>query len=104
MIGDFIRVNRIANGYTVNYFAQIMGASPSSIWLWERHRVIPSLRMLKKLARIFGVSIDELVGRQPSPSLQALSNLKVIRVDGSIDESRIQKLNTLLQIIEDYRG
>jgi len=103
MLGDIIRINRLANGYTVAYFAKQLGVTCSSVYQWETRKVTPSLGMCVKLARMLGVSLDELAEIKPSPVKNALTQLRVIRPDGSIDKKRIEIINTILEAVQDYR-
>jgi transcriptional regulator with XRE-family HTH domain len=61
-IGDTIRKLRKTYGWTQIDLAQKLCASQKVITTYENNQRTPTLKNLKKLALIFGVSLDELVG------------------------------------------
>jgi transcriptional regulator with XRE-family HTH domain len=61
-IGDTIRRLRKAHGWTQVELAQKLNASQKVITTYENNQRTPTLENLKKLAAIFGISIDEIVG------------------------------------------
>ncbi|GHU68061.1 hypothetical protein FACS1894184_09160 [Clostridia bacterium] len=99
MIGDMMRINRLVNGYTQERFAALLDVSAGSIWRWERGKALPPLRICIRLASMLCISLDELVGFETSALCNTLTQLNIIRHDGSIDEARIDVLNTLLDVV-----
>ena len=61
-IGHTIRKLRKAHGWTQVELAQKLNASQKVVTTYENNQRTPTLENLKKLAAIFGVSIDEIVG------------------------------------------
>ena len=61
-IGHTIRKLRKAHGWTQVELAQKLNASQKVITTYENNQRTPTLANLKKLAAIFNVSLDELVG------------------------------------------
>lgn len=59
-----IRVKELRkeNGYTQKVMAEKLGTTNSAICDWEKGRSEPDLEMLKKIAELFSVSTDYLVG------------------------------------------
>lgn len=53
---------------TKNKLLVTLGLNKSSILNWEQRGTIPSGEVLDKLANYFGVSVDELLGKEKSPS------------------------------------
>jgi DNA-binding XRE family transcriptional regulator len=103
MLGDNIRVYRLCAGYSQAAFAKLLGVSPSTIWLLEHRKKLPSLRLCVKLASMLGQTIDELLGLEPSAGNTALECLNMIRPDGSIDEERLGVLNTIIDAVIQHR-
>ena len=68
MLNDEIRRLRKASGLNQVSFADKMGVSQSTVASWENGTRRPDLDALCKIADLFNVSLDELLGRkQPSP-------------------------------------
>ena len=64
-IGENIRDNRLRMGMTQKALAEKMYVSGKNIvGLWERDEVTPTIYNLCDLADIFGVTLNELVGRR----------------------------------------
>ena len=61
-----IRTLRKSAGLTMKQFGSLMGVSESTISLYETGKNEPDIKMLIKMAEYFGVTIDTLVGCNPS--------------------------------------
>ena len=62
--GQNIRRYRLEAGYTVKYMSYITGLAESTIRDIERNARRTTLRPLLVIADHFGVSLDELLGRE----------------------------------------
>ena len=68
MLNDEIRRLRKASGLNQVSFADKMGVSQSTVASWENGTRRPDLDALCRIADLFNVSLDELLGRKhPSP-------------------------------------
>lgn len=56
---------RIARGLSQARVAELLEVSPRVYHRWESGQAIPRLETAAKIADILGVSIDELIGREP---------------------------------------
>lgn len=63
MIGERIKELRKKNRYTQKQIGAMCGVSDISVYNWERNKVEPNTDTLCRLADIFGVSVDYLLGR-----------------------------------------
>lgn len=64
-IGESIRDKRLRMGITQKALAEKMYVSgKNTVGLWERDEATPTIYNLCDLADIFGVTLDELVGRR----------------------------------------
>lgn len=88
-----IKSFRRRKGLTQGEVANALFVSPQSISKWERGESIPDLVKLCGLARLFGVSVDELVGEI---NKQAVS---MIAVDGSGSRSEFLLFNSNGEIL-----
>lgn len=62
-IGQSIWIQRKKHGMTQAVLANIIGVPSSYISWWETGRNCPSIFFAVCLADVFGISLDELVGR-----------------------------------------
>lgn len=67
MFGQKLRELRVQNGYTQETLSNKIGVSSKTIGAWERGTREPSLSTVDKLADIFNVSTDYLLGRNQTP-------------------------------------
>ncbi|WP_297301147.1 helix-turn-helix transcriptional regulator [uncultured Oscillibacter sp.] len=58
-----IRLLREQNDMTMEELAERVGVKHPAVFKWEHGRNNPSLKNARKLADIFGVSLDYLMGR-----------------------------------------
>ncbi|MDW9635469.1 helix-turn-helix domain-containing protein [Sinorhizobium meliloti] len=58
-----IRDLREANEYSQQQLAELLEVSQQAVAKWETGRAEPSLEVLNRLADVFGVSVDEVLGR-----------------------------------------
>ena len=51
---------RAEQGWTQLELANQLGVTPVTVYNWERGKYEPSASMLRKIARVFGVSMDDI--------------------------------------------
>ena len=61
-LGKRIIANRKRLGMTQDKLAEQLGITAQAVSKWENDQSCPDIAMLPKLAEIFGISIDELLG------------------------------------------
>ena len=61
--GKNLRILREAEKLKQNEFAEKIGVTQRKVSYWETEKVEPSLADLWKIADFFGISVDELIGR-----------------------------------------
>ena len=72
-IGKRIAFFRKEKGLTQEELAQHMGISPQAVSKWENDQTCPDISALPKLARLFGVTVDELLeGKEALPAVRML--------------------------------
>lgn len=86
MFGENIRRLRIASNYSQVDMAKMLSVSKQTVSNWENNNIMPSVDMLVKIAGLFGVTTDSLLGRESVNSLD---------VSGLPDEC-IRHLNMLI--------
>ena len=72
-IGKRIAALRKDKGLPQEELAGHMGVSPQAVSKWENAQTCPDISALPKLARLLGVSVDELLeGKQELPAVRVL--------------------------------
>lgn len=106
-LGAKLRELRIKQGLSLQDVADSVGASKPHIWDLERGRARnPSIELLTKLAKAFGVSVSDLIGENPgaegeSPQLVAMyRDLKSL---SEADRIAIQRMMDHLKERKDQR-
>ena len=61
--GEGLKYQRGANGLSQMELAKRTGLSQQAISLWEQNKRVPSIANCETLADFYGISLDELVGR-----------------------------------------
>ncbi len=62
-IGEALKYQREAAKLTQRQLAKETGITQVNICRWERGEVMPSIDFCVKLADFYGISLDELIGR-----------------------------------------
>lgn len=91
MLGQRINELRVALGWSQVQLAEKLSISKQTVSNWENENIQPSIEMLVRLAKIFHVSTDYLLG---------IENSRVIDVDGL----PVSFVAHLTHIIEDYKN
>ena len=65
-IGKRIAANRKRLGLTQDQLADRLDVTAQAVSKWENDQSCPDIMMLPKLAEIFGISTDEILGIEPS--------------------------------------
>ena len=63
LLNERIKSLRISCGYSQVEFARLVGVTKQCVSNWENDNVIPSVEMLVKIADIFHVTTDYVLGR-----------------------------------------
>ena len=61
--GEEIKEQRILHGYSQRELAKATGIKQQNISRWENNLAIPSIENCEILADFYGITLDELVGR-----------------------------------------
>lgn len=89
-LNENIRVLRKKLSLTQDQFAQRLGIKRSLVGAYEEGRAEPKLELLQKMAEVFCISVDELIGKQftgsdpvPSLSYSRGKDVVVVTVDSA---------------------
>lgn len=91
MFGERLKNLRESRGLSQVQLARRLGKSKQSVSNWENNNILPSIEMLVKLAQMFCVSCDYLLG---------IDDQRFLDVNGLKDEELIH----LQLIINDLRS
>ncbi len=69
IIGDDIKAHRKRMRYTHEELAHALGISRQTLMNWEKGASVPSLEDAAKLAKVFDITLDDLVGKKTSAKL-----------------------------------
>jgi len=61
-IGEIIKLLRTERGMTQSQLAALLFTSQDTISLWERNKSLPDVKSVIKMAGIFDVSTDYILG------------------------------------------
>lgn len=88
MLNERIKELRILNGMSQVDLAARLGISKQSVSNWENDNIQPSIEMLLKLARLFSVSTDYLLGLEKRRYLEVsgLSEMQLTHLQQVIDD------------------
>lgn len=75
-ISTCIQERRILNGYTQEELARRIGVSKAAVSKWECGQSMPDIALLPKLASLFSVTIDELLGYEPQASTEKKAEVR----------------------------
>lgn len=62
-LGETLKARRTAANYTQEYVAEALGVSRQAVSKWENGASDPSTANLMALAKLYGLSVDELLTR-----------------------------------------
>ena len=89
-LNENIRTLRTARGLNQVEFAKLIGVTKQCVSNWENDNVLPSIEMLVKIADLFKISTDRLLGRE---------NADFINVSGLTDK----QVEHIALIVEDLQ-
>ena len=103
-IGKRIAHLRKEKGLTQEELAGHMGVSPQAVSKWENDQTCPDISALPKLAKLLGVSVDELLeGRENLPAVRVLPpeqrrDIKDMMLRITVDSAQGDKVRVNLPI------
>ena len=62
-LGEALKARRTQRGFTQEYVAEALGVSRQAVSKWENGSSEPSTANLMALAKLYGLSVDELLHR-----------------------------------------
>ena len=91
MFSERIRLLRVSYSFSQLELAKKLGVSKQSVSNWENGNILPSIDMLIKIAQVFHVSTDYILGLENFP-----------RVD--VTGLTLEQVTHIQQIVNDIRN
>lgn len=94
-IGKFLSALRKANGYTQQQVAQMLGVSNKTISKWECDDGYPEITMLSTIAKLYNVSVDEILRgeRVERDAAESFNNKNEERTKLLLEKTRLKLKN-----------
>ena len=88
MLSDRIRALRKEHGFSQEQMARKLHLTQGAISQWENGLTVPAADQLMALADVFGITVDELLGReqQETPPPPARDDVAALMADLTPDE------------------
>lgn len=91
MFEDRLKKLRELSNLTQNELASKLGVTKQSVSNWENGNILPSIEMLVKIAKLFSVSTDYLLGMKTTSKTKS-------------KEEKTEFINKLLKLIDDFKS
>lgn len=101
LFGERVKKLRLDNKMTMDELAQKLNITKSRISMWENNGTVPREDVLIQLSKLYGVSIDYLLGNEEQEGTQPV-NMKLSYIQrnlGKLDNDRLQKAETVLKAV-----
>ncbi len=96
MIGEKIKNLRIENNMTQNELATALGVSCAAICHWEVNKRQPDIAILVKIAKIFNVTTDYLLGYTRENEIKIIGK-NGFRKDYHVSDELLNSIHHLLE-------
>ena len=93
---------RKAAGYTQVEFAQEVGISQRMVAYYENPEAHPPAHLLSDMARVLGITTDELLGTAPARRVKKVGNNRLERRLQAIEKLPPQEKRQVLQVIDAF--
>lgn len=103
-LGVRLKELRIKKGKSLQEVADAVGASKAHIWDMETGRSKnPSIELLLKLAKFFGVGIADLVGENPNAEEEGSRALSMYRELKELKDEDLEFIQQMMDRLKDKR-
>lgn len=102
-IGTKISTLRKEKNWSQGDLAQQIGASREIIGKYERNENLPSIEMVAKMARAFGVTVDYLIGEGENASYDKETVDRINNIQKMDDSTKNVLFNVIDTYIQNYK-
>lgn len=78
MLGNILRLIRIANDHSIKKVAEKTGVSSAYVCEIEKGKKTPSLKILKKYAKVYGIKVSKIITLAELQETNNLSNNQIL--------------------------
>lgn len=116
MIGERLKKLRKSRGFEAQYIAKLLNVAKSTYSGYENNKSVPNYETLKKLADIFNVSTDYLLGRTDIENVAIIEGdeipkelkdigVEYLEVSKELKEKGFtpEKIRNLIKVIEELK-
>lgn len=96
MIGEKIKNLRIERDMTQSELAAVLGVSSASVGLWEINKRQPDIAILVKIAKVFNVTTDYLLGYNTENEIKIIGK-NGFRKDYYVSDELLSSIHNLLE-------
>lgn len=97
-----IRILRSNNNLTMQEFADQLGVTKGAVSMWENKGVVPRDDILMRISKIYGISIDKLLGNNIDDLDVPEGKLSYIQRNlGKLDNEQLKKAKNVLKVVFD---
>ena len=96
-LNENIKRLRLSHGFNQIMFGKLLGVTKQCVSNWENDNVLPSIEMLVKMADIFGISTDHLLGRTETATIDISALTEDQQAHISLIVNDFKMLNTKKQ-------
>ena len=101
MLGENIKELRQEKGLSQKQLAEAIGVSQGAIYFWEKEINEPTAGYLVKMAKLFGVSLDELLSVETERKNELPKEKLMEKYFSNLTE---EQQDTVLKLIKDISG
>ena len=108
-LGKRLAALRREKGMKQDELSELLGVTPQAVSKWENDQTCPDISLLPSLAKIFGISVDELLSgkKEEAPKVRIVpenerKDIKdmMLRITVNSDDGKIVKINIPMAVIE----
>lgn len=92
--GNSMKEIRKSNGLSLKDVEEKTGISNQNISRWEQNKVMPSIEHCEKLADFYGITIDELIGREKPYTENGIKNFTNTGIIGKNNKGNVINFNS----------
>lgn len=101
MFGENIKELRKERGMTQKELADEIGVSQGAVFFWEKEINEPTAGVLIKMAKFFGVSVDEILSVEKIPKSELPKEKLILEYFSRLTE---EQQETIIKLIKDIAG
>ena len=106
-LGKKIAQLRRQKNMTQDTLAEQMGVSPQAVSKWENDQTCPDISLLPALARLFEVTVDQLLSNEATPTVTVLPkeemadySRRILRIVVTTDDGDKIRINLPMSLVE----